>query len=485
MMPAREEMIMEIRRRQRAARIRQLLAARGGGDSSPSSAPPPNVSRETSETPSAAYRFASNLASTLDPRPLIEMARSPIESAKGLVQAQTGQFSKAGERFQQGRYSEALGHGMAGMLPLIGPAAAGIGEQIGSGDVAGGLGAVTGAALPLGAVKAAGKAAPALRKAAKKQYSQALRPTKEVFKRKTERVVPQLLERREAAKSRQALQAKAQQRAGEALDRLKELEDAIPEGTKAKVGPVLKALEKEIDRNIGARTKSGIIGNEAAVKQLTKVWEQFVELGDDVSYQTVKRIRQIFDKEVAEAGGFYGKTLKEGSQIKAKQEAANAIRREIAKEHPDIAKVNAEYSLWKNVDEIVGETIKRTEAQAPSLLGTITTSGGLAGGLAGGAATGGIGGAVAGGVMTAAMIRGITGMFNSPGWKMVSAVKKQQLADALASGKPARISKVASGIIAGNRTLQSMPFEMAPQLAGPPPQEPSLAQVMSRMPVLQ
>ena len=41
-------------------------------------------------------------------------------------------------------FSAALGHALAGSIPLLGPAAARAGEQIGSGDVAGGLGAGTG-----------------------------------------------------------------------------------------------------------------------------------------------------------------------------------------------------------------------------------------------------------------------------------------------------------------------------------------------------
>ena len=47
--------------------------------------------------------------------------------------------------------------------------------------------------------------------------------------------------------------------------------------------------------------------------------------------------------------------------LNAKREATNSIRRELAKDHPRIARVNAEYSLWKSTDEILQETILRTE----------------------------------------------------------------------------------------------------------------------------
>lgn len=63
---------------------------------------------------------------------------------------------KAKDLWNQGRYSEAIGHGLAAATPLVGPAAAQLGEQAGSGDIGGavakGAGMVAGgAALNLGA----------------------------------------------------------------------------------------------------------------------------------------------------------------------------------------------------------------------------------------------------------------------------------------------------------------------------------------------
>lgn len=97
---------------------------------------------------SAVGRFLSDLGSMVNP---IDMAKGigtaiahPIYTATGLVKAQGDQFVKAADSFRQGHYSEAAGHAAAGALPVVGPVAANIGEQIGSGDVAGGLGAATG-----------------------------------------------------------------------------------------------------------------------------------------------------------------------------------------------------------------------------------------------------------------------------------------------------------------------------------------------------
>lgn len=46
---------------------------------------------------------------------------------------------KAKDLWREGRYVEAAGHGLAAGVPLAGPAAAQIGEQIGSGDIGGGI----------------------------------------------------------------------------------------------------------------------------------------------------------------------------------------------------------------------------------------------------------------------------------------------------------------------------------------------------------
>ncbi len=111
-----------------------------------------------------AERFVSNFASAVNPFPgIVQMAKEATNPQIGLratlgrhlIDPQVEQLGKARKAAQgtgefehmsvPGRISSAIGHGAAGVLPLVGPAAANAGEQIGSGDVAGGLG--TGAGL--------------------------------------------------------------------------------------------------------------------------------------------------------------------------------------------------------------------------------------------------------------------------------------------------------------------------------------------------
>lgn len=74
--------------------------------------------------------------------------RHPIDSI-GLLydaakQAGLQQGEKAGTAWAEGKIPEALGHGLAATIPMIGPVAAQTGERIGQGELARGLGNLTG-----------------------------------------------------------------------------------------------------------------------------------------------------------------------------------------------------------------------------------------------------------------------------------------------------------------------------------------------------
>lgn len=85
-------------------------------------------------------------------------AAAPVATlAGGLARAQWMPFQKAAHAFKLGRYSEAAGYTAAGLVPLMGPLAAGIGEELGTGDpltMAHGVG--LGLSMPLPAAAAKG-----------------------------------------------------------------------------------------------------------------------------------------------------------------------------------------------------------------------------------------------------------------------------------------------------------------------------------------
>ncbi len=76
-----------------------------------------------------------------------------VQAIHGIVKSHAEVAHKALEALRQGRYSEASGYGAAAALPVLGPAAAKAGEDIGKGNVRYGLGEGTGL---VGSVLAAG-----------------------------------------------------------------------------------------------------------------------------------------------------------------------------------------------------------------------------------------------------------------------------------------------------------------------------------------
>src|SRR5262245_48340384 len=102
-------------------------------------------------------RFAENVWSAVNPMNVVQAALHPVDTLGALVDAHLAEASKTKAMYDAGRYSEAAGHLGATLLPVLGPAAARAGEQIGSGDIAGGLGSSVGLVASTQAPKVVGR----------------------------------------------------------------------------------------------------------------------------------------------------------------------------------------------------------------------------------------------------------------------------------------------------------------------------------------
>ena len=108
-----------------------------------------------SQTP-ALQKFASNAWDMVNPMGLINAGLHPVDTAKAIYQSHVDQAGKAYDAYKRAQTEplyggvlplsgmEAVGHGLATVLPVVGPAAASAGEDIGSGQYAKGLGKATG-----------------------------------------------------------------------------------------------------------------------------------------------------------------------------------------------------------------------------------------------------------------------------------------------------------------------------------------------------
>jgi hypothetical protein len=341
------------------------------------------------------------------------------------------------------------GLGLAGRVGLEAATGASMSAAQGGNPLVGG---VVGGALPaVGAV--AGAVVPALKESAAKQVVQALGPTKERFKAMAERITPEIL-KRGLRGSREALQSQAAEAASVAGDKI---DDAIQQFGSRQVGtkPLVDALEtaKSAFQTLGPNG-APIVFEPRAVNQLSGLQKIVSGFGPDIRVDQLVAVRRAWDKVVDQAGGFahraqgaIGMPLKDASEAATKREATTAIRKLLDTEVPELSVLNKEFSFWKSLDDVMTQTMKRTQPQGPGLLKTgAETVGQIVGGVVG--STHGPAGAVGGAVALGKVSKMATMVFNSPRWKLASAQAKDALADAIVSDDAGRIATALGRIAA-------------------------------------
>lgn len=289
---------------------------------------------------------------------------------------------------------------------------------------------------------------PWLRNSAQKQYSKVLNPTTVRNKNITQDVVPQLLDRNVISTESGLLK-----KSGKNVDQLgQDITSAVgnvPSSVTPDTQKVIDSLEKYKQGNM----VNGVAVNSSAVQHASDLQDMIKQLGPNVSYQSLNKARQILDKGVAQAGGYAGKTLSEGSMIDAQREAANAIRAELSRQSPDIAKINAEFHFWKGVQDVTQATAERRTGQAGGLIRNSLPFLGSAAGLAHGGMTT-TGGLEAAG--TTALMLALDKGVKSGLFRTTAAVAKARLADLIASGKTQAAMSFLTGL-GSSEASQSQP----------------------------
>src|SRR3990167_8861719 len=275
--------------------------------------------------------------------------------------------------YLKGSYEKAVAPGgsLAGLRPGATP------EEVGG--LALGFGPAPLKDLSRQAIQATG-----LKQAAEKQYSQALGATKQGFKKLTQKVAPGLLERKTFAFTRPGLESKFHEGLAKAGEQLEDVLNTIPKEEKLSTQPILKALNTFKQAFYVSENGKRVVVDQVGYKNTEKMELLVKEFGEDVSFGTIRKVRQILDTAVTKGGKAFGRTVSEGSLVDAQREASNAIRNELAKKYPNLAKVNAEYNFWKNAHDIIKETIDRTTGQGTPLGETIATGAGAVAGFASG-----------------------------------------------------------------------------------------------------
>lgn len=285
------------------------------------------------------------------------------------------------------------------------------------------LGAGLGTALPASQAALSGIRS-ALRGNAERNVAQGLLGgggTQEA-KRIVERITPEILDRpmtETFALTRKGLAEKSEaqkQLAGEAIEAFGTL--------KGDINPqqIVLSLEKLKSPYI----VEGNIIDQAAIDRIQSiqdVFNQFGNLENSISKEGLRQIRRTFDSQVASSKGFF-KDLNDSSILELKKTASNEIRRILAHGEPDLVKLNSGYNFFSNLSDVATKTAERTKPQ----MGFVPTLATVAGAASG---TG-----LADIAVRAVLFRGVAQAARSPGWKLLSARVKNNIADGLTSANP-------------------------------------------------
>ena len=251
-------------------------------------------------------------------------------------------------------------------------------------------------------------------------------------------MAPELAQRGTFALSKKGLQSKAFEQVQNVGQQIGDAYANLPAGSSVPLQSVLDSIDTATgdsltvaDANgnqipMGGVAQQGMNHIQDLKDTLTAVAEKDPNGNLVIPVDKVRKMRQFFDDVAARAGTYNGANLGDYTQASAHAMAADAIREELAKQFPDINTLNKEYKFWKDVHQVVSDTIKRKTGQSAPMGEQLAS---MAGGAAG-FTHAGPKGALFGAEATKYLVK----LFRSPSWNTISGGTKAALADMIASG---------------------------------------------------
>lgn len=442
-------------------------------------------------------RFVSNAADMLNPISIVEglynTVAHPIDTATGIARQARDEARTAVDAARQGEYSRAVGHGLAAVVPVLGPAAAEAGEQIASGDIAGGAGKATGILAPFGIVPAAkavaasvparlaGVAADALESGAASRVADVMSPkgSSAAIKRLSNRAVdvaPDLLKRGDAGSwSREGMHANVKAGLADAEAALDAAADARLNGRAFPTQPLIADLMKKRQRLVaeaveGSKPERATTQRTSPIvdesgRPITVTEQQRQAIGKDVEpapnsdriaaidqaikelrglgpvarYESLRKVRQAWDQpaSVKYNPSMTADFLKNQGYASGAADVTGTLRESLAAMDPETAAANQTYALYRSADDVMAATAELEKAK-PKVGRKIMAR--LTGATVGGQ-TAGAGGAVAGFVfgpaLDAAIESGVT-------TRLQTAQTMANLAKAIRAGDISYVNALAS-----------------------------------------
>lgn len=436
--------------------------------------------------------FGSGVLSQVNPVTLLTSLYQgvvhPIDTAGAIVGGQIDQFKQGKKAFDEGRYSEAYGHTMAGIIPLLGPQAVKIGQAIGSGDPAtawhglgegvGLIGAIEAPRVASGIVKGASRLTEATGTTeriagvagdmAQRRMVNVMAPKVGANKTRFGNMAADVAndiasEPGLTARSRLVLQRKIGDKLTSATDALDVAADARNAGNAFDTAPILADLRKarakltaeavkgsHVEPAMTGASPSGLVKmpeavplgrdvvpgpNQTRVAQIDQAIKEIEALGPMARYDSLKLIRQAYDQvaKVKYSPSMTADFLAKNAEASGAADVTGVIREHLASIDPATAAANKTYSLFKKAEDVMDAT-EEIERTRPTVGRKIAAR--LTGAVAGEAAGGTTGAAI--GVLIGPVVDEL--LSSGPTMKVSSARALQTLADALRSGNAETIS---------------------------------------------
>lgn len=281
-----------------------------------------------------------------------------------------------------------------------------------------------------------------LARGAQKSVAQALGATKEWAKSDAAKLAPEVIARGVSG-TRSAMLEQAEQAVSSVGPRIGRIYEAAGKAGKTISGQVIRGELQFAGDALKVPNAKGVLtpipGYERVVRKLDKLDRWVETLGDDVPVHHAAKIATMWGKIVSKSGLFGPKAMAsaaDNADAWAVREGTGQFRRLLNDVDTTLPALNAEFSFWKGLRNVLKETEQRTQAQSGGLLNAVgSSSAGAAGAMATMLSGGGPAEVLTGAFATQAATHQFLKLVRSPWWKTsISAPMKDHMARALASG---------------------------------------------------
>jgi hypothetical protein len=280
-----------------------------------------------------------------------------------LAMASAGEAVKAEDAFKAGHTGAGIGHAL-GTIPIVGRPFSALAE----GDVPSAIGETLALASQVAGPKGAGavtaRIAPKIRASAETSMVKALGrpgsagPATEAALRTAKEVAPRLTREGFGAMSATG----AAEKAATALEKANVVLDQalaqVPPNRALASGPIRNTLDRLKEQYFvqGTRGKVPISGAEGEIAQIEAMQKTLEGAGDFIPFEEMRNLRQKWDR----LGKWQAaNTTSQNVTAELYRSAANMLRKSIARDQPQVAAANKDFSFWSDVAEITEKSALR------------------------------------------------------------------------------------------------------------------------------